>query len=171
MARAAVETLLYLLDEAYDSGPESLLANVRSLTADDWSYAPEGASRTPYEILWHVAACKWMYDHHAFGEAVWTWPGIEAHPPAGGPPLSAESSNANVASLLSWTHRGQQQLRAHVASLDDAELLAPRRANWGRKYETRWLIKVMIEHDAYHSGEINHLRSLHHGDDRWAHDK
>jgi hypothetical protein len=30
---------------------------------------------------------------------------------------------------------------------------------------------VMIEHDIYHAGEINHLRSLHHGDDRWAHEK
>jgi hypothetical protein len=112
-----------------------------------------------------------MYDRYAFGAASWTWPCIEAHPSAGGPPLSAEPTEANVASLLDWTHRGQQQLRAHVASLEDGGLLAPRRANWGREHETRWLIKVMIEHDSCHAGEINHLRSLHHRNDRWAHDE
>jgi hypothetical protein len=26
----------------------------------------------------------------------------------------------------------------------------------------------MIEHDLYHAGEINHLRALRHGADRWA---
>jgi len=36
--------------------------------------------------------------------------------------------------------------------------------------ETRWLIAVTIEHDLYHAGEINHLRALKHGDDRWAWD-
>jgi hypothetical protein len=28
----------------------------------------------------------------------------------------------------------------------------------------------MIEHDLYHAGEINHLRSLRQGTDRWAHE-
>jgi hypothetical protein len=73
--------------------------------------------------------------------------------------------------LLDWTDRGQRQFRAHVATLDDDQLLAPRRANWGREYETRWLIKVMMEHDVYHAGEINHLRSLHQLDDRWEHER
>jgi hypothetical protein len=28
----------------------------------------------------------------------------------------------------------------------------------------------MIQHDLYHAGEINHLRSLHRRADRWAYD-
>ena len=32
----------------------------------------------------------------------------------------------------------------------------------------RWIISVMIEHDVYHAGEINHLRALMQGNDRWA---
>jgi hypothetical protein len=36
----------------------------------------------------------------------------------------------------------------------------------GRR-ETRWIISVMIQHDLYHAGEINHVRSLLSGDDRW----
>jgi hypothetical protein len=171
MARSAVETLLYLLDQAFDGGEHSLIANVRSLRENDWSFVPDGGSRSPSDILWHVAACKWTYDHCAFGPATWTWPAIEAAGPAGGPPLNAEPSPQNVASLIDWTERAQKQLRAHVASLDDGELLAARRAHWGRECETRWLITVMIEHDIYHAGEINHLRSLHHRDDRWAHEK
>ena len=33
--------------------------------------------------------------------------------------------------------------------------------------ETRWLISAMIEHDLYHSGEINHVRALLQGNDAW----
>jgi uncharacterized damage-inducible protein DinB len=99
--------------------------------------------------------------------------GQRSRPPArrAGHFMNAEPSPQNVASLMDWTERAQKQLRAHVASLDDGELLAARRAHWGRECETRWLITVMIEHDIYHAGEINHLRSLHHRDDRWAHEK
>jgi len=39
--------------------------------------------------------------------------------------------------------------------------------NWGELRPTRWIIAAMITHDAYHSGEINHLRSLLGPDDRW----
>jgi hypothetical protein len=60
-------------------------------------------------------------------------------------------------------------LRAGIAALtDDAELARPRRTNWGELRETRWVIAVtMIQHDLYHAGEINHLRSLHQQADQW----
>lgn len=58
-----------------------------------------------------------------------------------------------------------------MAALDDGELLRPRRTNWGELKETRWIIGVMIAHDLYHAGEINHLRSLRQGDDRWEHER
>jgi hypothetical protein len=32
-------------------------------------------------------------------------------------------------------------------------------------YPIRWFIGVMIQHYAYHAGEINHIRALHQGDD------
>ena len=63
---------------------------------------------------------------------------------------------------------GQRRLRDDIAALaDDADLLQHRRANWGETYETRWLISVMIEHDLYHAGEINHIRALRQRNDRW----
>ena len=33
--------------------------------------------------------------------------------------------------------------------------------------ETRWLLSRLLQHDSYHAGEVNHLRSLIDGDDRW----
>src|ERR1700687_795697 len=30
-----------------------------------------------------------------------------------------------------------------------------------------WIVAAMITHDAYHAGEINHLRSILGNDDRW----
>ena len=33
--------------------------------------------------------------------------------------------------------------------------------------ETRWLLSTLLQHDTYHAGEINHLRSLLSGEDRW----
>jgi hypothetical protein len=64
---------------------------------------------------------------------------------------------------------GHERLRSGIAVLaDDAELLRPRRTNWGELRETRWVIVVtMIQHDLYHAGEINHLRSPHQGKDQW----
>jgi hypothetical protein len=66
--------------------------------------------------------------------------------------------------------QGQERLRHSIARLDDAELLRPRKTNWGEQKETRWIIAVMIEHDLYHAGEINHLRSLRQHTDRWQYE-
>ena len=52
-----------------------------------------------------------------------------------------------------------------MADLDDSGLLRLRKANWGALKETRWLVAVMIEHDLYHAGKINHIRCLHQQDD------
>ena len=67
-----------------------------------------------------------------------------------------------------WLLAAQAILRAHVAALpDDAQLDAPRQTNWGEPRPTRWIVAAMITHDAYHAGEINHLRSQLSRDDRW----
>ena len=67
-----------------------------------------------------------------------------------------------------WAGEGQRRGRDSVAALDDdSELLRRRRANGRQTYEARWLINVMIQHDLYHGGEINHIRALRQGDDRW----
>jgi DinB superfamily len=163
MGRAAIEQLLYLMDEAFDgAGHEhSLLANVRSVKDDHWHWVPPGGSRPIFEIVYHVGICKYVYDNHAFGDGSMRW-----DKPRSLPGIRREASRDEV---VAWVREGQRLLRGSVETLgSDEELLRLRRSNWGQKYETRWLISVMIEHDLYHAGEINHIRALLTGDDRWA---
>ena len=69
--------------------------------------------------------------------------------------------------VLAWLRDSHAALMGHVRALSDDDLGQPRRANWGRDEETRWLLSMLLQHDLYHAGEINHLRSLLAGDDRW----
>ena len=77
-------------------------------------------------------------------------------------------SDRPLGRVIAWLEGAHQRLVDHVAALtEDAELDRPRPTNWGELRTTRWIIATMITHDAYHAGEINHLRSLLGTDDRW----
>ncbi len=43
----------------------------------------------------------------------------------------------------------------------------PRPTNWGELRETRWLISTIAQHDVYHAGEVNHIRSILASNDGW----
>jgi hypothetical protein len=103
-----------------------------------------------------------MYDDYAFGAGSLSWDMPEVQPwPEGEAPM---------AETIAWMREAHTRLAGHVAGLAiDAELDRPRRANWGEDRPTRWLIAATITHDAYHAGEINHLRSILGPDDRWRH--
>ncbi|HEV8636580.1 MAG TPA: DinB family protein [Chloroflexota bacterium] len=162
MGRALVDQLLYLLDDGFEGGEwHSLLGNLRRVTAEDWGWVPPGGHRSVRAIVGHVGACKWMYENHAFGDGALTWDD----------PLVAGAALDHPEPAIAWLRRSQARLRASIAALDDAELLRPRRTNWGALEQTRWIVAAMIQHDLYHAGEINHLRSLRQQDDRWAHER
>jgi uncharacterized damage-inducible protein DinB len=57
--------------------------------------------------------------------------------------------------------------RAVVEPLSDADLAVERKAPWGAMHETRWIVAQIIEHDIYHTGEINLARALLQGADAW----
>jgi DinB superfamily len=163
-----IAQLLYLLDEAFEStsNDHSLLGNLRSLRSEDWLWVPPGGSRSSCDIVRHVGGCKFMYHEYAFGGATLTWedPLVDGVQDGG-------DALGSVASAIAWLRAGQERLRHGIAALnDDAELLRPRLTNWGEWEETRWIIAVLIQHDLYHAGEINHLRSQHQGSDRWEYD-
>ena len=168
-SRAGIEALLYLLDEAFrgrgiegSDESQALLTNLATVPDDAWRALPDGAARSIEAIAVHVGACKIMYDDYGFGEGTLQWGTPEVEPwPDGEAPRD---------DVVPWLEQAHARLVAHVDALaDDAELDRPRRANWGEDRPTRWLIAAMVTHDAYHAGEINHLRSLLHGDDRWRH--
>jgi hypothetical protein len=163
MSGALVDQLLYLLDDGFEGGEwHSLLGNLRQVTAQDWAWVPPGGHRSIQAIVGHVGACKWMYENHAFGDGALTW---DDRLVAGADALAATEP------AIAWLRSSQARLRTSIARLDDSELERPRRTNWGALEETRWIVTAMIQHDLYHAGEINHLRSLRQRNDRWEHER
>jgi uncharacterized damage-inducible protein DinB len=165
--RTGIETMLYLLDEAF-RGPgieesnesQALMPNLRSVPDSAWHALPNGASRSIEAIAIHVGACKVMYADYAFGGGTLQFGTAEVEP--------WRTGESEMADVLPWLERVHGAFVGHVAALrDDGELDRPRRANWGEDRPTRWLVAAIITHDAYHAGEINHLRSLLGDDDRW----
>jgi hypothetical protein len=164
--RGGIETLLGLMDEAFrgvgleaSNESQALLNNISSVTNEQWRALVPGASRTIADIASHVGSCKVMYDDYAFGPGALQWGTPEAEP------YVARGTRDEV---VAWLEASQARLVGHVAELvDDVELDVPRMTNWGELRPTRWIVAAMITHDAYHAGEINHVRSLLDGDDRW----
>ena len=168
IGRGGIEALLGLTDEAFDGAgiedtdeSQALMTNLATVTDDHWRARPDGVTRTIESIALHVGACKVMYDDYAFGAGTLRFgsPAVE--------PWTAEGP-APMTDVRAWLGAAQARLRAHVADLsDDTQLDVPRLTNWGEHRPTRWIVAAMITHDAYHAGEINHLRSQLSGDDRW----
>lgn len=167
-SRAGIETLLHLMEMAFgepgveEDESQALLPNLASVPEAAWRALPTGAARSIESIVLHVGSCKVMYADYAFRDGTLDWDQPEVQPwPEGEAPM---------ADAVRWLVDVHQQLVAHVTALaDDAELERPRRTNWGDEWRTRTIIGAMITHDAYHAGEINHLRSMLGTDDRWRH--
>ncbi len=166
-SRGGIDALLFLMEEAFrgagieeSNESQALLPNLRSVPDDAWHAVPEGLSRSIEAIAIHVGACKVMYDDYAFGTASLRFATPDVEPWIEG--------RSEMDAVLPWLEEAHGRLAGHVAALsDDADLEAPRATNWGELRPTRWIIAAMITHDAYHAGEINHLRSLLGPDDRW----
>ena len=161
--RNAIEQVLYSLEEAFE-GYQSLLSNLRSVSREDWETLPASANRTILDIVRHVGECKYVYENHAWGDR-----SMRFDRPGTVPTVLAGADPEHV---VEWLKVGQAQLKRRIEDMaDDSELVQLRRANWGQDYETRWLLQVLIGHDLYHAGEINHIRSMLEGEDRWAYDR
>ena len=161
-SHTAIDTLVWLSEDAFEGDPaQSLLANVRELRDEDWTGLPANAHRTIAEIVEHVAWAKWMYTDYAFGSASL----------AGDQPPMVPAGGAGARprdELLAWLREGHGRWLAAMRALaDDTELDRPRLANWGERLPTRTLARILLAHDFYHAGEINHLRALLHGSDGW----
>lgn len=165
--RGGIGALLDLMDEAFrgrgieeSNESQALLTNLASVPTEAWTALPVGAVRSIAAIAIHVGACKIMYDDYAFGPGTLQFATPEVEP--------WNEAVVVPADVTAWLVDAHRRLTGHVRTLtDDAELDRPRSTNWGEDRPTRWIIGAMITHDAYHAGEINHLRSLLDGDDRW----
>ncbi len=167
--RGGIEALLDLMDDAFrgrgieeSNESQALIPNLASVPPEAWVALPAGAVRSIAAIAIHVGACKVMYDDHAFGTRTLQFGTPEVEP--------WDEDAVEPGDVIAWLEVAHRRLTEHIGDLaDDAELDRPRSTNWGELRPTRWIVGAMITHDAYHAGEINHLRSLLDGDDRWRH--
>lgn len=164
-SRVAIDTLAWLIEEAFDGDPlHSLLANLHDLSEEDWTALPDGSGRSIADILEHVGWSKWMYEDYAFGSGT-----MRGNQPPLIPAGGARSRPREE--LLAWLREGHERWLASVRALpDDSQLDRERLPNWAEWFPTRVIIRIMIAHDLYHAGEINHLRAMLQSTDRWPYD-
>jgi hypothetical protein len=164
-SRTQIDTLAWLIEDAFEGDlSQSLLANLKAVRDDEWTALLPGAGRSIADILEHLGWSKWMYEDYAFGSA--SLRGDQ-------PPLIATNGlrSRPPAELMAWLTEGHQRWLAAVRALpNDTELEKERLTNWGERLPTRVIIRIMIAHDFYHAGEINHLRALLNGTDRWPYE-
>jgi len=177
MSRAAVDQYLYLLDEAFegiDKPWHSMLGNLASVNADDWLWTPLGGARTIRGITSHVGGAVYLYYDRVFGGgSVFGEPAANWNVPAGDLGVGTEDLDSfhrlenepPMAAVVAWVSERARAFRDAVAELDDAALAQQRTNHRGEPWPIRWFIGTMIQHYAYHAGEINHIRALHQGDD------
>jgi uncharacterized damage-inducible protein DinB len=163
--RIVIDTLCWLIEDAFSGdASHALMANLRNVRQDDWLALPPGGNRSIADILEHVGWCKWMYENYAFGDAA-----LRGDQP---PLIPIDGAKARPQDeLLAWLKEGHDKWLSSVRALpDDDELGRDRMTNWGELLPTRDIIQIMIAHDYYHAGEINHIRSILQGNDRWEYE-
>ena len=100
-----------------------------------------------------------MYDEYAFGAGALRWDDQYWLPwKTGEAPLNA---------TFAWLQEVHGGFIEHVRALGDDDLTVLRPTNWGEMRETRWLLSTLLQHDVYHAGEVNHLRSILAANDGW----
>jgi uncharacterized damage-inducible protein DinB len=154
----AVDALVYQMESAFAGELwHSVLRNLGSCAPDDWDWTPTGGRRTIRDIVKHIGVCKLRWQNQMFGDHQLVLADFLAmvEPHASGAP----------GRLLAWLQGVHDELQANVAALTDEDLYRVRPGYWAEPKPLLYTIVVMIEHDLYHAGEINHIRALHQGND------
>jgi uncharacterized damage-inducible protein DinB len=166
MTRIAIDYWMQRLEAAYRLDPfHALRRNVESVRAEEWEVPPETWSVDEFgtrpelsirDLVLHVAGAKHMYADRAFGDATLEWDTIKL-------PASLEMDP-----VLAWLDEGHRALADGLAALaDDEELAAERSFPWRTPGRRDQLLGIVINHDLYHSGEINRQRALIRGAEGW----
>lgn len=155
-----ITALVQLSENVFQgAGAYSLMANLNNLRDEDWNTAPPGGERPIVDIVEHVGWAKWMYQDYAFG------PGTLRQPP----PPSGNVQPRPREELLAWLKEGHRAWIAGLSALSsDSELDRERPVFWGELLPTRNIVQIVIAHDTYHAGEINHIRALLQKNDHWT---
>ncbi len=155
MGCSGIDQLLYAMDQAFEGAiRENLMGNLADVPEDLWLWTPPGGKRRIFDIVSHLGQAKYVYDNHAFGDRSIRWEKPETMP------RLAEGTSPKHA--IAWLREAHQRLLGNVAALQDDDQLLRQRYAWSLSFtvETRMVITIMLAHDAYHGGEINHIRAL-----------
>ncbi len=165
MTRRILGSLARQMEAAYRGDRfHALRENLASVSLDEWDVRPASWSAEVFgtnpelsicDIVEHVAAAKFMYADRTFGDALLEWGDLE--PPA-----------REMDAMLTWLDEGYDLFVRGLEGLaDDGELAVERPAPWRSPLRRDQLIAIVINHDLYHSGEINRQRSLLRGAEGW----
>lgn len=155
-----LQRIIDLLEAAYAGSPwhgPSLSENLDGVTAAQASRRV-GAAHTIWELVLHVAAWR--------GEIARRLAGHEAgSPPEGDYPPAPQGDAANEDAwrkALAWLDESQQRLLSAARAITADDLHRPvvdYRENPSGQGATRYVTLVgVLQHDAYHSGQIGLLR-------------
>lgn len=135
------------------------LAELLPPASEDWrSYfakMPRSGqlSTIEYKVA-HVATCKVMYAEYAFrhGQLQWRWADLDVP--------------RNLSEMIHYLERAHLELKNHVADLEDEDLPAARKTNWGDLWPTERILWTLIAHDIYHGAQIRTMRALYRASNR-----
>jgi len=148
-------------DSAFDGQHwHAVMRNLGSLRDDDWDWKPPGGERTIRQIVRHIGKCKLMFANQLFGDATRSWDDPEVN--------GAGRSDGSVEEAVAWLREAHAAFRDGIAGCTDDDLAMTPDGYWGKPRELQWSIEVMVQHDVYHAGEINHIRAMRHGNDAWG---
>ena len=155
-----INRLLDLLEASYSGEPwhgPSLMDNVKDLAAERASRRI-GQAHTIWELVLHLAAWRGEIARRLQGHQAGTPPEGD-YPPA---PQGPAATEAEWRKALSRLDDSQQRLLAAVRALKDEDLPRPvldYRENPSGEGATRHTSIVgVLQHDAYHSGQIAVLK-------------
>lgn len=167
MTRIAIELMSGRMEAAYRADPfHAFRKNVASVRPEEWDLRPAEWSTEEFgtqpelsicDLVLHVAGAKHMYADRLFGPAALEWTDI--HVPA----------SRAMDATLAFLDEGHRLLADGLAALgDDGDLAAERPAPWRAPMKRDVLLGIVINHDLYHSGEVNRQRALIRGAAGWA---
>ena len=156
MAASEIETLLAILDRAYDKkswhGP-SLRGTIRRVEAATAAWRPAPPRHNIWEIVVHAAYWKYAVRRRLLGEKRGSFPLKGSNWFARPANATAEAWAADVA-LLDQTYNA---LRAAIAELPAKQLAV---VPAGSKVSNWEIIAGIAAHDLYHAGQIQILKRL-----------
>jgi len=162
-SNVAVTALVRFADSAFDGQHwHAVMRNLGSLQSDDWDWTPSEGERSIREIVRHIGKSKLIFANQLFGDGTLCWDDPDLAKPV--------RAGGSVAEAIAWLRETQGAFRDGIAGCTDDELATTPTGYWDKPTELQWSIEVLIQHDVYHAGEINHIRALRHGNDAWGND-